>query len=121
MAVNLEASFGVFNFPQLIGDSLNGTGMSVVRSVNGVDFSFTDYTVTAIIYDRTGAIATTASVAKQTVTVADDTLFITAPPADMPTNAGTFNYRVQATSNNNPDEVFTVLAGTIVNMKLKEV
>ena len=121
MAVNLEASFGVFNFPQLIGDSLNGTGISVIRSVNGVNTSFTDYTITAIIYDRSGNVVTTAIVEKQTASVADDTLFITAPPADMPTSAGTFNYRIQATNDIDADEVFTVLAGTIVNMKLKEV
>ena len=51
MGYNLENYFAEIDFNQVIGDAFRGQGWTLTYSVDGTNFSFTNYTIDAKIYE----------------------------------------------------------------------
>ena len=111
MGVKLDTYFGTADIEQIIGDQLNA---SFSLSIDGTNFSFTDYTVTSLIVDKFGNTVTTPTCTKSTTTVTDDTITITAPPADLPTSADVYGWHIKYTSDLDANVVRTFVRGKII-------
>lgn len=110
MATKLDTYFGVADFTQIIGDQLEE---AFIYEVNGANKSFTDFTVSGEIVDKSGATVTTLTVAKSTTTVTDDTITVTASPSDLPSKEGIYGYWITYVSDTDANEVRTFVKGKI--------
>lgn len=111
MAKKVDLYFGEADLTQIIGDKLN---FSFQVEVQGTNFSFTDYTVSGIIFDKEGNTVTTLTTAKSTGTVTDDTITVTANPTDLPTDQTVYGYYIKQTLTADSEDVKTILRGKML-------
>ena len=110
MAKKQDTYYGEVDITQIIGDKFSE---AFIYEVGGVNFSFTDYTLSGIIFDKQGNTVTTLTMTKGTTTVTDDTIFATAVPSALPTVAGVYGYNIRSTETADSNNVTTIVRGKI--------
>jgi len=118
MAAIIEPYFAVVDITQIVGDKFN---QAFTLEIDGVNFSFTDYTLSGKIVDRQGNDVTTFSFVKSTTTVADDTITVTALPANLPTKSGLYTFWIRYTETAVTTNVRTLTRGKITFVEIDQV